>query len=98
MNMKNKIKQTARLTINQDMTMINAAGIKDKMEDALNSASTLNLILKNIEVIDLAGMQLIYAIKKEAENQNKNVKINFDVKADLVESIRLAGFDDLLKN
>jgi len=98
MNKKNKIKQTATITINQDMTIINANVLKEKMENALNSASTLNLKLKNIEVMDLAGIQLIYALKKEAVNQNKILRINFDLKAEVEELIRSAGFSDLLKN
>ena len=98
MKKKNKINQLAKLTLNQDMTIINAGELKAKMEEALNSASSLDLTLKNIEVMDLAGIQLIYALKKEAENQRKKLKINFDLKADLLETIRLAGFGDLLEN
>ena len=98
MNKKNKIKQTATMTINQDMTIINANVLKDKMENALNSASTLNLNLKNIEVMDLAGLQLIYALKKEAEKQSKELNINFELEEKLLKTINITGFGDLLKN
>ncbi|MCK5278202.1 MAG: hypothetical protein KAK04_06685 [Cyclobacteriaceae bacterium] len=98
MKKKKNINQLAKLTINQDMTIINAGELKAKMEEALNSASSLDLTLKNIEVMDLAGIQLIYALKKEAENQIKKLKINFDLKTDLLENIRLSGFGDLFDN
>ena len=96
--MKDINKQTAKLTISQDMTIINAGELKTKMEEALNSASALDITLKNIEVIDLAGIQLIHAFKKEVATQNKILKINFNLKADLLETVRLAGFGDLLEN
>ena len=98
MKKKKNINQLAKLTINQDMTVINAGAHKAKMEKALNSASALDLTLKNFEVIDLAGIQLIHAFKKEVATQNKILKINFNLKADLLETIRLAGFGDLLEN
>ena len=98
MKKKKNINQLAKLTINQDMTIINAGALKAKMEEALNSASALDLTLKNFEVIDLAGIQLIHAVKKEAASQNKILKINFNLKADLLETVRLSGFGDLLEN
>ena len=98
MKKKNIINQFAKLTIKQDMTISNAGALKAKMEEALNSAYSLDLTLKNIEVMDLAGIQLIYALKKEAENQSKKLKINFDLKTDLLENIRLSGFGDLFDN
>lgn len=98
MNIKNKNKQTAKLTINQDMTIINAEALKVKMEEALNSASSLDLTLKNIEVMDLAGLQLIYELKKEAEKQSKELNINFELEEKLLKTINITGFGDLLEN
>ena len=63
MKKKNIINQFAKLTIKQDMTISNAGALKAKMEEALNSVSSLDLTLKNREVMDLAGIQLIYALK-----------------------------------
>lgn len=98
MNIKNKNKQTAKLTINQDMTIVNAGALKVKMEEALNSASSLDLTLKNIEVMDLAGLQLIYELKKEAEKQSKELNINFELEERLLKTINITGFGNLLEN
>ena len=98
MKKKNKINQLAKLTLNQDMTIINAGELKAKMEEALNSASSMDLTLKNVEVMDLAGLQLIYALKKEAEKQDKELNINFELEEKLLKTINITGFDNLLEN
>lgn len=98
MNKKDTTKQAAKLTINQDITIINSVALKTKIEEALNSASSLDLHLKDIDVIDLAGLQLIYAVKQEALSQNKKLNIKFNLNDDLLEAIRMAGFGDLLEN
>lgn len=98
MNKKDTKEQAAKLTINQDITIINSVALKTKIEEALNSASSLDLHLKDIDVIDLAGLQLIYAVKQEALSQNKKLNIKFNLNDDLLEAIRMAGFGDLLEN
>ncbi len=98
MNKKDTKKQAAKLTINQDITIINSVALKTKIEEALSATSTLDLHLEDIEVIDLAGLQLIYAVKQEALSQNKKLNIKFNLKDDLLETIRMAGFGDLIEN
>ena len=96
--MKNVKKEIVKLTVNQDMTIINVVGLKEKFEKALNSASTIELTIKNAHVIDLAGLQLIYALKKEADKKNKELKINFELEEKLLRAINMSGFGDLFKN
>lgn len=96
--MKNVKKEIVKLTVNQDMTIINVVGLKEKFEKALNSASTIELTIKNVHVIDLAGLQLIYALKKEADKKNKELKINFELEEKLLRAINMSGFGDLFKN
>jgi anti-anti-sigma regulatory factor len=98
MNKKETKNTPAELTINQDITIINTGVLKAKIEDALSSSSALDLILKDVEFIDLAGIQLLYALKKAAIKEDKKLVINFDMKADFVKNIRLAGYSDLLEN
>lgn len=98
MNKKNTKEQAAKLTISQDITIINSVALKKKIEEALNSASSLDLHLENIDVIDLAGLQLIYAVKQEALSQNKKLNIKFNLKDDVLKTIRMAGFGELIEN
>ena len=98
MNKKKNIKQSVELVIDQDMSIMNAGAHKGKIVEGLNSCSSMVFTLKNIEVIDLTGIQLIYALKKEAKIQNKILHLNFDLNTDILETIRLAGFGDLLEN
>ncbi len=98
MNKKTAKAKATTLKINQDITIINSIELKTKIEEALNSASSMELHLEDIEVIDLAGLQLIYAVKQEALNQNKELKIKFDLKDELLDTIRMAGFGELIEN
>lgn len=98
MNKKDTKGHSTKLTINQDITIINSAALKLEIEEALSSASSMDLTLKDIEVIDLAGLQLIYAIKQEALSQNKKLNIKFNLNDDLLKTIRMAGFGDLIEN
>lgn len=98
MNKKDTKEQTAKLTISQDITIINSVTLKTKIEEALNSSSSLDLHLENIDVIDLAGLQLIYAVKQEALSQNKKLNIKFNLNDDLLKTIRMAGFGELIEN
>lgn len=98
MGKKDTNEKAAKLTINQDMTIINSAAMKTKIEEALSSTSVLDLHLEQIDVIDLAGLQLIYAVKQEAKSQNKELNIKFNLNDDLLKTIRMAGFGDLIEN
>ena len=98
MNKESKIEKNAKWKIKQDMTIINAGALKVKMEYALSSTSSLELTLDNFEFIDQSGIKLIYDFSSDVINQGKKLKIILNLKADLIETIRLGGFGNLLGN
>lgn len=64
-----------RLTILEDLTIYNAMEHKQKLLDALNAASHLELDLSQVGEIDTAGLQLLLLAKREAARLNKDLDI-----------------------
>lgn len=63
------------LAINRNLTIYNAAELKDELLDALAAVDQLDLDLSGVEEMDTAGLQLLIVTKQEAVRQNKALRI-----------------------
>lgn len=63
----------------------NAQSLKDSLLKVLKKASHIELDLSKVEEIDITGIQIIMAARKEALQQQKVFFIKEDIPADVVE-------------
>lgn len=63
------------LSITSDLTIYHALEQKQLLLDALSAAQELELDLSHVSEMDSAGLQLLILLKKEAQRQDKAVRI-----------------------
>jgi anti-anti-sigma factor len=63
------------ITINEDMTIYNAATQKPMLLDALTDCQELDLDLSQVSEMDTAGFQILLLTKREALKANKTVRL-----------------------
>ncbi|MBS1191593.1 MAG: hypothetical protein H6R10_3385 [Rhodocyclaceae bacterium] len=63
------------LSIDRNLTIYNAAGLKDELMAALAPVDRLDLDLSRVEEMDTAGLQLLILTKQEATRHGKAMRI-----------------------
>jgi MFS superfamily sulfate permease-like transporter len=87
----------ATLTVEDELSFINALGIANEIQKHLKEFNLLN-INATIAHIDLTGIQLLYSIKKSCENDQKKVNFNIKMGQEQKDLIIKAGFNDLFES
>ena len=64
-----------KMKIEADMTIFNAAELKNELISDMGDCSSFEIDLSQVSEIDTSGVQLLLLIKKEAALQNKEFKI-----------------------
>ncbi|MBF0537513.1 MAG: STAS domain-containing protein [Nitrospirae bacterium] len=70
-----KDKTTHRLTVDGEMTIVNAIEIKKTFADALEGCLELEVDLSKVSEFDTAGFQLLLMLKLAAQKQNKGFRV-----------------------
>ena len=83
-----------RTSINDDMTIYNAAAQKQMLLDALDGCEELDLDLSQVGDIDTAGFQILLLTKREALKAHKTVRLTAHSKAvtDLLDLYNMASY------
>jgi ABC-type transporter Mla MlaB component len=63
------------ITINEDMTIYNAAAQKAMLLEALADCEELDMDLSQVSEMDTAGFQILLLTKREALKANKAVRL-----------------------
>lgn len=69
--------------------------IKDKLEVAIKDMDTLELLVKDVSIIDLSMLQYLISLKNSEKSLNKSFKITFELDDDLNELLKHAGFKNI---
>lgn len=64
-----------RITVAQDLTIYNAAALKEQLLKALGAADVLELDLSQVAEIDTSGVQLLLLAKREALREGRTLSI-----------------------
>ncbi len=91
---KNKInkEKKADVLLQKELSINNAEEIKKKLMSALNKHKNINVTLKNIENLDLAGIQLLYSCSRTCRKLNKKVTFNIELPEDIETIVENSGF------
>lgn len=82
------------ITVNEDMTIYNAAVQKQMLLDALAKCDELDLDLSQVAEMDTAGFQVLLLTKREAIKASKSVRLTAHSKAvtELLDLYNMASY------
>lgn len=69
--------------------------IKAKFEEASKGFDSVDILIKEANVIDLSMLQYILSLKKSEKSLKKSFKISFELDNDLSELIKHSGFKNI---
>lgn len=83
-----------RLSITDDLTIYNAATLKDQLLGSLNEYPTIELDLSRVAAIDTSGIQLLMLAKRECQENDKalNIVAHSPAVHELMDFYNIAGF------
>ena len=93
---KGENQNTAKVNLSGELTLISLEKIIPELKSIVSKYQSIVFIIENIKEIDLPGIQLFYSLKKTAETTNKNIDLKFDLSQDIIEKIKISGFESLL--
>ena len=87
-----------KIIIENELSLNNVEQVKKDLELLLPENESFHIVIQNMETLDLAGMQLLFAFEKSAKNTNKSFKIDFFIKEELKKILKNSGFAYFLEN
>jgi anti-anti-sigma regulatory factor len=87
---------TIELTAEGDFTVRNGATIKTSLLENASEKSDEALNLKNVTALDLAGIQLAYAWKKNLQAQGRQASITWPEEESIKDLIKKTGITTIL--
>lgn len=84
------------VTIEGSMTLSNSASIKEELLPIIDKKQDTHIVVKNLTDIDLAGLQLLIALKKSIINNGKKAIYEVEFPSESQELIRRSGFWNIL--
>jgi hypothetical protein len=84
------------LTINEDLSLNNTMDIHKEILAKINNFEQVDVVMKNISVLDVSGIQLLYSLSIT----KPNCTINASITDDILPIIENAGFNgiNIIKN
>ena len=92
---KRASKKGNTLHVSGDLTIGNAAYIKEELIKALGKYSLINLEIDDVERLDLSVLQLIYAFQRAAISGGKEVYVGINLPDDIRQLVRLSGLEKI---
>ncbi|MBF0136277.1 MAG: STAS domain-containing protein [Magnetococcus sp. DMHC-1] len=84
---------TGTLTLSGDLTIQHAQELKEALHDAIVQTMHLNLNFKDVDRVDLAGIQLLCSAHRSILERKKTLALVSPVPDTFKEAIRTSGFD-----
>ncbi|MBF0426185.1 MAG: STAS domain-containing protein [Magnetococcales bacterium] len=87
---------TGTLTLTGDLTIQHAQELKESLLEAALQSMHLNLNFKDVDRVDLAGLQLLCAAHRALLERKKGLTVVSQVPDVLKEAIKTAGFENCI--
>ncbi len=91
-------KKSATVTITEEISLNNAEQFKENFQKLIDENESISINLKNINAIDLPGIQLLYSVLKTGKKQKKEIKIDLQVTGEIEAIMEHAGFTGYFQN
>jgi len=90
---KNKV----TIQILNECTINNVKNVKEELASTVDKLKALSIEVKDNTNIDLAGVQVLYSLKKEFEDSNRNITFLFNLNEDMKSILMNSGFEEFIK-
>ncbi|ABK43153.1 anti-sigma-factor antagonist [Magnetococcus marinus MC-1] len=87
---------SARLQLTGDLTIQQAAELKESCVQAVQSGDSLVLNLSGVTRIDLAGLQILCAMHRALVDEGKSLTLQGEIPKPFKETVHIAGFQGCL--
>jgi len=81
---------------NDKLTISKIRDIYKELQEEFDLSNHIIVDLKNVDEIDLSGLQLLISLKKSCELENKKLEL-LNIKDSLMHSFELSGTDSVLE-
>ena len=80
---KKKGSDELTIKLENELTIFSVENMKDKIFDAVKKYNNIKFELKNINNMDLTFVQLLYSVRKTAQELNKKVSFTAELSEDI---------------
>ncbi len=80
-----------------DVSLVHIEEIKNKLTNEIMKPNDVTIELQNIENIDLSTVQLLYAIKKIKDKQEKKIILNINVSDEIQLLLKRSGCGEIFE-
>ncbi|MFP4092846.1 MAG: lipid asymmetry maintenance protein MlaB [Cyclobacteriaceae bacterium] len=92
---KRKSQKGNALRLQGDLTISNAAYIKDEMIKALDKYNITSLQVSEVENLDLSVLQLIYAFRRAARTGGNEIQLELSLPDEIDLLVRQSGLNQM---
>ena len=89
---KNRV---SSIHLTNECTIYNVEPVYKYLKGNINDLAVKNVIIENVTNIDLAGAQMLIALKKLLLNKNKDVYFQLNISDELKKIITNCGFNNI---
>lgn len=82
----------SRLVLDYDLTIKNAHLLRESLTQSLAQYDQVTVIVNPPSIIDLSGMQLLLAARKQAGEMFKELRFQFNLPEEISDLLEKAGF------
>lgn len=88
-------KEIQKISFEGDLTLNTISEIVDEVKKKVTFEKNIEIIVQKITNFDVSAIQLLYALKKGALNNNMDIAFNIDLPDDIKVLLQNAGFTDI---
>ena len=92
---RKKIRKT-KVILEGELGIKNAAAFQKKIIPVFDDYDYVDFFLKDVTVLDLSYIQMLYYLKKHFQNHGKVIKIDSALSAEVKKIVVRAGFEELM--
>ena len=93
---KKKRSDNQTLSFGGDLSLRNAVSLKTKLDAVSFSCNTVGIHLKEVEILDITIIQILYSLIHELQSQGKEISLSIELSEDLQKVLSNAGFKTLI--
>lgn len=89
-----KTERSSRIELKGELSIQHIQNIKARLEEAFKDFDHIELLIKDVSIIDLTALQYLISLKKSEVAINKSFKIEFKMNEDLSNLLKHSGFNN----
>lgn len=85
---------TITVNVTNELSLNNVEEFQQELLSVFHDYEQFNIQLKDIEIFDLAGIQILQGLKNSAEKAGKKVQLDIQLTDELIQIVQRAGFNE----